>query len=195
MGSIQFIKTTKQRRKPGKVEASLNKKLQGVKWGEFKLSDLFESSNGDFDIQKEHINGKGEYVITAGLTNNGILGKTTIKAKIFNKNTITVDMFGFAFFRQFKYKMVTHARVFSLQSKFIISEKQGLFLANSFCFLNKKFGYQNMCSWTKIRNEKIQLPIKNDTIDFDFMENFIAELEAERIAEMEAYLSVTNLKD
>ena len=32
-------------------------------------------------------------------------------------------------------------------------------------------------------------------IDFGFMESFIAELEAERIAELEAYLLATGLKD
>lgn len=32
-------------------------------------------------------------------------------------------------------------------------------------------------------------------LDFNFMESFIAELEAQRIAELEAYLSVTGLKD
>ena len=42
---------------------------------------------------------------------------------------------------------------------------------------------------------KIQLPIKNGKINFSFMEKFIAELEAERIAELEAYLIATNLKD
>ena len=42
---------------------------------------------------------------------------------------------------------------------------------------------------------KIQLPIQNGEIDFAFMESFIAELEAERIAELEAYLKVTGLRD
>lgn len=123
------------------------------------------------------------------------MGKTDIEAKIFDENTITVDMFGFAFYRQFKYKMVTHARVFSLKPKFKITENQGLFLSNSFHFINKKFGYENMCSWLKIKKEKIQLPIKNGKIDFEFMETFIAELEAERITELEAYLSVSGLKN
>ena len=44
-------------------------------------------------------------------------------------------------------------------------------------------------------NAKIHLPTKNGEIDFAFMENFIAELEAERIAELEAYLSATGLQD
>lgn len=41
----------------------------------------------------------------------------------------------------------------------------------------------------------ILLPTKDDHIDFEFMENFIAELEARSIAELEAYLTVTGLKD
>lgn len=172
----------------------LKEKIQNIEWGEHRLESLFDSFNGNFDIQKDHINGNGDYVITAGLTNNGVLGRTDVEARIFDENTITIDMFGFVFYRQFKYKMVTHARVFSLKPKFEISKKQGLFLANSLHFLNKKFGYENMCSWEKIKNEKIQFPTKNGKIDFDFMEQFIAELEAERIAELEAYLLATGLK-
>lgn len=45
------------------------------------------------------------------------------------------------------------------------------------------------------RSIKIPLPTKDGKIDFDFMESFIAELEARHIAELEAYLSVTGLKD
>ncbi|MCK5855424.1 MAG: restriction endonuclease subunit S, partial [Sulfurovaceae bacterium] len=44
-------------------------------------------------------------------------------------------------------------------------------------------------------NSKIQLPTKNDEINFDFMERFIAEMETERIAELEAYLSAAGLKN
>lgn len=43
------------------------------------------------------------------------------------------------------------------------------------------------------RSIKIQLPIKDGKIDFDFMESFVAELEAQRIAELEAYLTVSGL--
>ena len=46
-----------------------------------------------------------------------------------------------------------------------------------------------------IGQTKIQLPIKNGKINFSFMEKFIAELEAEHIAELEAYLVATGLKD
>ncbi|MFP6080199.1 restriction endonuclease subunit S [Helicobacter pylori] len=188
----------------------LSSQLNAIKWGEFKLGDLFEASNGDFDIQKRHINHKGEFVITAGLSNNGVLGQSDIKAKVFESHTITIDMFGCAFYRSFPYKMVTHARVFSLKPKFEINHKIGLFLSTLFFGYPKKFGYENMCSWVKIKNDKVILPLKPtaktqtlDGIDFDFMEKFIAELEQCRLAELEqcrlaelqAYLKATGLEN
>ncbi|WQZ11039.1 restriction endonuclease subunit S [Helicobacter pylori] len=188
----------------------LSSQLNAIKWGEFRLGDLFEASNGDFDIQKRHINHKGEFVITAGLSNNGVLGQSDIKAKVFESHTITIDMFGCAFYRSFAYKMVTHARVFSLKPKFEINHKIGLFLSTLFFGYPKKFGYENMCSWAKIKNDKVILPLKPtantqtlDGIDFDFMEKFIAELEQCRLAELEqcrlaelqAYLKATGLEN
>ncbi|GHP54282.1 type II restriction enzyme [Helicobacter pylori] len=163
----------------------LSSQLNAIKWGEFRLGDLFEASNGDFDIQKRHINHRGEFVITAGLSNNGVLGQSDIQAKVFESHTITIDMFGCAFYRSFPYKMVTHARVFSLKPKFEINHKIGLFLSTLFFGYPKKFGYENMCSWAKIKNDKVILPLKPtaktqtlEDIDFHFMEKFIAELEA-----------------
>ncbi len=180
----------------------LSSQLNAIKWGEFKLGDLFEASNGDFDIQKRHINHKGEFVITAGLSNNGVLGQSDIKAKVFESHTITIDMFGCAFYRSFPYKMVTHARVFSLKPKFEINHKIGLFLSTLFFDYPKKFGYENMCSWAKIKNDKVILPLKPTAntqtlkdIDFHFMEKFIAELEQCRLAELEAYLKATGLSN
>ncbi|WRG92507.1 restriction endonuclease subunit S [Helicobacter pylori] len=155
-----------------------------------------------FDIQKRHINHKGEFVITAGLSNNGVLGQSDIKAKVFESHTITIDMFGCAFYRSFPYKMVTHARVFSLKPKFEINHKIGLFLSTLFFGYPKKFGYENMCSWAKIKNDKVILPLKPtaktqtlDDIDFHFMEKFIAELEQCRLAELQAYLKATGLEN
>ncbi|MGV4329675.1 restriction endonuclease subunit S [Streptococcus thermophilus] len=175
------------------MDASLNQKLASVEWGKYKIKELFDSVTGDFDIQKRHINNSGEFVVTAGLTDNGVLGKSDVEARVIDANTITIDMFGNSFYRQFTYKLVTHARVFALIPKFKMSEKQGLFIVNSFKTLPTMFGYENMCSWKKIKDRLIKLPIKDNQIDFDFMDTFIAELEAERIAELEAYLKVSGL--
>ena len=182
-------------RLPGKIDTPLNKMLEQVEWGEFKLWDLFESSNWDFDIQKNHINWLWEFVITAWLTDNWILWKTDIPAKIFDKWTITIDMFWYAFYRQFKYKLVTHARVFSLKPKFKITDREWLFISSLFHFLNKEFWYENMCSWAKIENKSIKLPTKNWKIDFEFMDKFVTELESIHQLDIFNYLKTTGLKN
>ncbi|WP_139519087.1 restriction endonuclease subunit S [Helicobacter pylori] len=168
----------------------------GLTWQSFRLGDLFEASNGDFDIQKRHINHKGEFVITAGLSNNGVLGQSDIQAKVFESHTITIDMFGCAFYRSFAYKMVTHARVFSLKPKFEINHKIGLFLSTLFFGYPKKFGYENMCSWVKIKNDKVILPLKPtantqslEDIDFHFMHTFINALMKQTIQGVAQYCS------
>lgn len=93
-------------------------------------------------------------------------------------------MFGSVYFRDFTFKMVTHARVFALH--FLereLTREQGLFIVSQLFYLKAKFSYSNMASWKKVKDIKISLPInENEQIDFDFMQNFIAELEAYLIA-------------
>ncbi|RIY33432.1 hypothetical protein CJP74_01875 [Psittacicella melopsittaci] len=158
-------------------ESKALEEFNNIEWKEFKINELFTSQSGDFDIQKKHINELGDYVITAGLNNNGIFGKTDVKAKIIPGNTITIDMFGHSFYRQFQYKMVRHARVFALIPKFNMSQNQGLFFSNSFRFLTSLFSYNNMCSWDRIQNLNILLPTKNSQVDFEFIETYILALE------------------
>lgn len=43
--------------------------------------------------------------------------------------------------------------------------------------------------------QTVTLPTKNSKIDFDFIYEFVAELEATRLAELEAYLEATGLRD
>ena len=61
--------------------------------------------------------------------------------------------------------------------------------------LGGKYTWGNSISYSKIQKDKVYFPTKKGEIDFAFMEKFIAELEDQRIAELEAYLSVTGLKD
>lgn len=58
-----------------------------------------------------------------------------------------------------------------------------------------KFSYGNKFNREEMRNTSITLPSKQEKPDFDLMESLIAELEAERITELEAYLEVTGLSD
>lgn len=132
----------------------------------FRVGDLFISRTGDTDLQKYHINGNGYYVVSSGLENNGIIGKTDVSAKIFDADTITIDMFGNCFYRDEQYKMVTHARVFSLLPLFDgLNRLNGQYIISQFKYLPSIYNYSNMCSWNKIQNDELCLPIQTDAND------------------------------
>ena len=171
--------------------------MMAEQFKQFKIGELFNRAQlGDANLKKTDLTDNGELVVTSGKTNCGILGRTTRKAKIFSKNTITVDMFGLVYYRDFSYKMVTHGRVMSLSSDIIKNREIGLYLAGSLSYLSKVFSYNNMATWKKIKELNIMLPVTPaGDPDFEYMTARIRELEAERIRELEAYLGVTGLDD
>ena len=167
---------------------------------------LFDWQNGNTDLKKEHINGKGIPVVSSGVENTGIIGCTDVDARILPAHTITVDMFGNVYYRDFEYKEVTHARVFTLIPKgFELDVQTGLYFVSSLKVLSKIYSYDNMCSYAKISNMDISLPvIENsnpnheytvDDIDWQYMRDRITELERARITELDAYLQATGLND
>ena len=187
-----------------------------MRYEKYIIGKLFTSQNGDTDIKKEDITGTGVPVITSGVDKDGVLGNTDVEARIIKANTITIDMFGNAFFRPFEYKMVTHARVFSMELiEKEMNEAIGLFLVAQFHWLPKAYNYSNMCSYAKIKNLTITLPTLDEldenspyseegfVPDFDYMQERIEELEQERIEELEQerieeleqYLVATGLND
>lgn len=160
------------------------------------MEQLFSAENGDFDIQKKHLNGHGEYVVSSGENKNGIVGRTDVQARIFSSNTITVDMFGNSFYHPYKYKIVTHARVFSLKPKHPIDENIGMYIISSLKYLKHFYSYGNMCSWEKIKKRPIVLPVnRNNKIDYKFMEEYVSELKKSRINEIKNYINKSGLEN
>ena len=157
---------------------------------------MFSAQTGDTDLQQKDINGKGTYFINSGVEGQGIIGMTDREAKIFGSNTITIDFWGNAYYRDFEYKMATHNHVFSLTGDVIKNRIVGLYLVTTMSYMKKLFSYNNMGTWSKIKEQYIHLPItQSNEIDFAFMESRIREMEESRIREMEAYLKVAGFED
>jgi hypothetical protein len=201
LGSEQFAK--KQHRKLGKVDALLNEKLKKVEWGEFKLGDLFEifsskniyHANEIDNIYNNQVTNSLPYVVRT-TQNNGIRGyiiEDIIYAN--DENTLSFAQDTFSVFYQ-KQKYFTGNKVKVLKAKF---EKQNervmQYITASFQKSLDTFTWGTGSTVETISLTKIQLPTRNGKIDFEFMENFIADLEAERISKLANYLEVTGLKD
>ena len=193
---MESITSTERRVRPGKTVSPRPTKLKAWAFKEFKICQLFTAQTGDTDLQQKDINGEGTYFINSGIEGLGIKGKTDREAKIFNENTITIDFWGNAYYRDFKYKLATHNHVFSLSGSVIRNRSVGLYLVSTMSYMQKLFSYNNMGTWSKIKELYITLPIsQSGDIDFAYMESCIREMEESRIREMEAYLKVSGFED
>lgn len=173
-----------------------------MEYKKFILNELFSSQTGDTDLKQTHINGLGHPICSSGESNQGVIGYTDIPAKVIKGNSLTVDMFGNVFYRDFDYKLVTHARIFTLEGKY--SKNTFLYFSACLKHLKKVFSYNDMCSWNKIKDMSILLP-SSDGInpDYCYMDTFIGKLEQERIHELEQekinelanYLKITSFNN
>jgi len=135
-------------------------------------------------------------VYSSESTNNGIIGYTNKRADfIVNSKNSAYVVFG-DHSRTFgvateSFCVADNVKVLSVKDK--LSTRVLLYIIASWkrCIPNK--GYSR--HWSVAQKVLFKLPTKNGEIDLAFMESFIAELEAERIAELEAYLVAGGLKD
>lgn len=146
----------------------------------------------------------GEYVLpalTAGIQNQGLNNYVPRDNAMILKNVISISAnganTGAAFYQNKEFTVLQDAYAIEwIYTKEIPSDRQYLFLTG--CISKTIYGnyaWTKKAGWERIKTEKILLPEKNGEIDFDFMELFVTELEAERVTELEAYLKVCGLND
>lgn len=178
------------------MNASLNEKLRTVKWGEYKLGTLFDIENTlSFNIDKL-VDGTEYDYVTRTSTNQGILQTTGLvnESNINASGTWSLGLLSMDFFYrrkpwyagQFVRKIIPNISISERAVPFfstILNKQKPILLSVLVRSVDETF-----------KNTSIKLPETTDgKIDFDFMESFIAELEAERVAELSAYLKVSGL--
>ncbi|MCD8213967.1 MAG: restriction endonuclease subunit S [Campylobacter sp.] len=160
-------------------------RLEDVEWGEFALNDFFDFELSAGDNQAKLLNDGKIPLVSSGTNNNGIckfiLDGDGI-SKIFDKDLITIDMFGKVFYHKYKFYAVSHGRINILVSKIKLSSYIKKFLANTIEYSIKDvFSYNRMCSQKRLHTIKFKLPIDNQgNPNWYFMEEFIKEREAKQ---------------
>lgn len=164
-----------------------------VKWGEYKLGDLFEIENTlSFNTDRLVCGSDYDYVTRTSL-NQGVLQTTGFvnETNINPSGTWSLGLLQMDFFYR-KKPWYAGQFVRKITPKIEIPNSTVLFFTT---LLNKQ--KPRLLSVlvrdvdTVFRATKIYLPTRDDIIDFDFMESFIAELEAQRVAELSAYLKAS----
>ena len=199
MGSKSTIKVSRRKTR-GKVESSLNKKLESVEWGEYRLDDLF-GIRGNPQLNKDSFkfNENAEFpYFTRTAFNNGILGYVEYlddEHKI-EGNCLAVGMIAMQFFYMQKDFYAGQFTKRAIPKSFSLTERIAIYFIS---LLNKnQQRFQNVLVRdfeNEFNKTIVKLPVKNSEIDFDFIEFFVAEIEMKQINELQAYLKATSLKD
>lgn len=177
------------------MNASLNKKLGSVKWGEYKLGTLFDIDNTlSFNADKL-VEGSDFDYVTRTSVNQGILKHTGFvnQENINPAGTWSLGLLQMDFFYR---KKPWYAGQFikKITPKFEVPEKTILFFTTLLNKQKQKLLSVLVRDVDKIFKEiTISLPTKSDQIDFAFMECFIEELEAAHMTELTAYLTASGL--
>ncbi|SNA76316.1 N-6 DNA methylase [Flavobacterium psychrophilum] len=194
--------------KENEIDTLLNTKIKSVKWVEKKLGDIFEIKgnpqlNKDSFVFKED----GEYpYFTRTIFNNGIAGYVDYLDEEHKTQggCLAVGMMAMQFFFMEKDFYAGQFTKRAMPKGFVLSKR----IANFFIsILNKN---QQVFQSVLVRNFEnvfnntlVQLPTKNGKIDFEFMENFVEEVELShlKIVEnehkelIEKYLTVIGQKN
>lgn len=176
-------------------------------WAELTIGDIFEKIDtgkidgkaGDFPTLRD-----AEHeipLLTSSSQNQGLTRFAPRSAcPTILSNVISVASNGAAgetFYQEGEFAVLQDAYAIRPIGQDIPNRECGLFLASVIgARLRGNFDWSNKANWSKVRELKIKLPvIESEEIDWRYMEERIAELEAERIAELEAYLTETGLND
>lgn len=172
--------------------------MQQVKWGEFRVGDLFDISNTSSFNTDVLVEGSEYDYITRTSLNQGIL-QTTGFVNAENINSAGNWSLGLLQMDFFYRRKPWYAGQFvrKVLPKFEVSECTILFFSTLLNGLKKKLLTVLVRDVDKtFLNSTIQVPITNNgDIDFGFIAEFVAELEAQRVAELATYLQATGLND
>lgn len=156
------------------------KKVDTREWGEFRVGELFDAALSKDDIQPKVIVEGNTPLVSSGKENNGIIAFIDNKnARLWEANTLTVDMFGKVFYQEQPYYAVSHGRVNILMPRMPMTKHSMQFIG---CAIERvttdKYAFSEMCTGTKLLKDVIMLPKdKTGQPDWAYMEEYMRKME------------------
>lgn len=156
------------------------KKVDTREWGEFRVGELFDAFLSKDDIQPKAIVEGNTPLVSSGKENNGIIAFIDNKnARLWEANTLTVDMFGKVFYQGQPYYAVSHGRVNILMPRMSMAKHCMQFIG---CAIERvttdKYAFSEMCTGTKLLKDIIMLPKdKTGQPDWAYMEEYMRKVE------------------
>ncbi len=155
-------------------------------WKKYPITDLFDLSLPSGDLQVKQVEDGEIPLITPSNYNNGLLQRISSESEStkYKAKSLTVDMFGNAYYQEEDFFVTSHGHVNVLIPKFNINLYVGFFIASAIkaMFMNK-YSFSEMCTQKVLKCETISLPVdSSDEPDWKYMELYMQEVmrEAEK---------------
>ncbi len=149
-------------------------------WGKFDITELFDMSLPKGDLQVKKVDDGDVPLITPSNFNNGMLQRISkhSPSTLYDKGSLTVDMFGNAYYQEEDFFVTAHGHVNVLLPKMPLNVYTGTFLASTIrTMFFDKYGFNEMCTQKVLKAESIWLPITpTGEPDYQYMENYMQEI-------------------
>lgn len=178
------------------VELTANEKkalqqLERTQWGIFNLESLFGKSDRGKRLKSDDRLFGNLPFITAGEADTGVSAFIANEVTEYEPNTVTIDMFGSAKYRGFKYGADDHVAVVHTEK---IDKLSAIFVAAA---INKvahagQYSYSNNFYASDADTLNISLPIKNgheSEIDYELMNDYISAIHKIVVKKVEDWAS------
>jgi len=156
-------------------------------WGEFNLEKLFWKSTRWRRLKSDDRITWNLPFVTAGETDEGISAFIWNEINIFSKNTTTIDMFGSAKYRNYKYWGDDHIAVVHTEK---LPKLTSIFTTTTIhkSSHNWQFNYGRNFYAKDADLLNIQLPIKNGEPDYGIMEILISAVQKIVVRDLVGYV-------
>ena len=148
-----------------------------VQWGEFEFKQIFNNIKQGRRLKKEDQKEGTIPFVMSGTTNTGVVGFISNPVASFPSNSITVDIFGNTFYRNFDFGAGDDTGVYWNDKENYSKDEMLFFTAAMGKSLFGKFDYGNKLRSSQSFDIKMQLPTKNNKPDYATMETFIKAVE------------------
>lgn len=160
--------------------------FDNLEYNLFNLNELFgKSTRGKRLKSADRIPGELPFV-TAGENNEGISDFIGNKVEVFSNNTITIDMFGSAKYRNYKYGADDHIAVVHTEK---LSKYSAVFVTAAIhkSSHNGQFDYGKNFYAKDADSLWIKLPVKNNRPDYESMDLIISAIQKLVIKDLVLY--------
>lgn len=146
----------------------------GMVFDEYKFKDIFNNIKQGRRLKKDdQIIGNIPFVMS-GRTNTGVVGYISNPIALFSKNSITIDIFGNSFYRNYDFGAGDDTGIYWNSEVQYPKETMLYFTTAMEKALFGKYSYGKKLRSSQSFNFKMQLPTKNNEIDFTYMELLIS---------------------